>query len=578
MTFLIISSSCEDFLEEKDYSNITGDSFYPTEKGIESLVNACYTPLRFYYGKEFSLVYTELGTDIITAGNGAIDNPYTYYRNDMVRLTDKGTDKNSDYWRYFYLGLNNANSAVARVPVSALPIVTRKIREGEVLFLRAFYLWHIVNIWGGVHFTTEESTEAVSELNMTDENVFFNQIIEDLRKAIPLLPITTTEYGRVTKPAAQAFLARTYLYVKDYSNAYAYADTVINDYGFDLLDDFSDLWDVNNDKNNEVIWSVIWSENDEYSKTILEGQQDKDGSDQEWFERAPGNQMHMFFGMTYDKLTINGQTPVKRDIENGRPFNRLIPTRFLLDLYNEAIDSRYRKTFKTVWYANNVVYPDSTDINGDAVLVNGKKVLSKVPMIEIGDTAIFVTKDVIPDEINAQKPYLIFDRENLFESDGTPVGTRQTNFSLRKFDDPTRDPLDANDQSSKFDVYVFRLAEMYFIAAEAQMYLGNNQAAADLINVVRRRAAVDGMESLMEVTAGDMNIDFILDEKAREFAGEYVRWFDLKRTGKLIERVRLHNNDAALNIQPYHVNRPIPENELNAVTNKNVFKQHEGYN
>ncbi len=109
------------------------------------------------------------------------------------------------------------------------------------------------------------------------------------------------------------------------------------------------------------------------------------------------------------------------------------------------------------------------------------------------------------------------------------------------------------------------------------MYLNNNQGAADLINVIRRRAAIDGMESQMEITADDINLDFILDEKAREFAGEYIRWFDLKRTNKLIERVRLDNPDAAPNIQPYHRNRPIPENELNAVTNKEEFHQWEGY-
>jgi len=558
LSLFLIFTACENFLDEVNYTYLTGDSFFSTEKGIESLVNACYTPLRFYYGKEFSLVYTELGTDIMTAGNGMIDNPYTYYRPDMVRIVDKGRDKNSDYWRYFYLGLNNANSAVERVPKSQLPLEKRKIREGEVLFLRAFYLWHIVNIWGGVHFTTEENKKVTTHLNMTDETVFFNQIINDLRKAIPLLPSTTADYGRVTKPAAQALLARTYLYVKDYANAYAYADTVIKQYGFKLLKNFSDLWNPNNEINNEVIWSVIWSENDNYSATIIEGQQDNDNKP--WYERAPGSQLHLFYVMVYDQVAINGQTPVKRDIPNGRPFNRLIPTQYLLDLYNENIDSRYYSTFQTVWYCNNQIKL----ANGDTM--------------KVGDTAILVTKNVIADNVKSQKPYVIYDRNSLFKADGTPAGTRQQNFTLKKFLDPTRDPLDVNDQSSKFDVYIFRLAEMYFIAAEAKMYLGDKTAAADLINVIRKRAAYPGKESQMEITADDINIDFILDEKAREFAGEYIRWFDLKRTNKLVERVRLHNPDAAPNIQEYHRNRPIPENELNSVTNKNEFHQWPGYN
>ena len=64
----------------------------------------------------------------------------------------------------------------------------------------------------------------------------------------------------------------------------------------------------------------------------------------------------------------------------------------------------------------------------------------------------------------------------------------------------------------------------------------------------------------------------------REFAGEQLRWFDLKRTGKLIERVKLYNKAAAGLIQDYHVLRPIPQKQLDAVTNKSEFIQNPGYN
>ena len=74
-----------------------------------------------------------------------------------------------------------------------------------------------------------------------------------------------------------------------------------------------------------------------------------------------------------------------------------------------------------------------------------------------------------------------------------------------------------------------------------------------------------------------IDIDFILDEKGREFCGEFIRWFDLKRTGKLIERVKAHNADA-LNIKDFHVVRPIPQSQIDAVTNKTEFTQNPGYN
>ena len=81
----------------------------------------------------------------------------------------------------------------------------------------------------------------------------------------------------------------------------------------------------------------------------------------------------------------------------------------------------------------------------------------------------------------------------------------------------------------------------------------------------------------MKINESELTIDFILDERARELCGEQIRWFDLKRTKKLVEYVKLHNMDAKDNIQEYHMLRPIPQNQLDAVTNKDEFTQNPGY-
>ncbi len=84
-------------------------------------------------------------------------------------------------------------------------------------------------------------------------------------------------------------------------------------------------------------------------------------------------------------------------------------------------------------------------------------------------------------------------------------------------------------------------------------------------------------ENDMRITEKDLTIDFILDERARELCGEQIRWFDLKRTGKLIDYVHKYNMDATNNIQEYHMLRPIPQSQLDAVTNKDEFQQNPGY-
>jgi hypothetical protein len=81
----------------------------------------------------------------------------------------------------------------------------------------------------------------------------------------------------------------------------------------------------------------------------------------------------------------------------------------------------------------------------------------------------------------------------------------------------------------------------------------------------------------MEITPAQVTLDFILDERARELCGEQLRWFDLKRTNKLVDRIKTMNPDAALYVQPYHFVRPIPQGQLDAITNKNVFTQNPGY-
>lgn len=124
---------------------------------------------------------------------------------------------------------------------------------------------------------------------------------------------------------------------------------------------------------------------------------------------------------------------------------------------------------------------------------------------------------------------------------------------------------------------MYRLAEAYLIAAEALLQLGQQDEAAEYVNTVRRRAACAGSEGGIEVGAGDIDLEFILDERARELYGEQKRWFDLKRTGTLVERVRAYNPEAAPNIQEYHLLRPIPAVQLSRVSNPEDFPQNPGY-
>jgi hypothetical protein len=264
-----------------------------------------------------------------------------------------------------------------------------------------------------------------------------------------------------------------------------------------------------------------------------------------------GNHAHMLYLPFF--VGTKGLTGT---LETGRALLQYMPSKYLLNLYDETKDGRFNGAFRTVWVANN-----PTDLG---------------PGMKLGDTVVVVSKNPVTPEYRASKSYAIFDINDMYDAGGLPKEPRWRYPALFKFHDPTRNNV--NVVESKRDAFVFRLPEMYLIAAEASMKLQKNDDAATYINKVRERAALPGKVNEMKVTAADITLDFILDERAREFAGEQLRWFDLKRTGKLIERVKKYNPDAAPNIQDYHSLRPIPQVEIDVLQNRSEFLQNPGYN
>ncbi|GAA4397141.1 RagB/SusD family nutrient uptake outer membrane protein [Nibrella viscosa] len=532
---LLTLFSCKDVLEEYNPSGLTAETVYTTPEGFETLVNAAYSYQRWWYGKEEAHNIAETGTDIWTSAAGDTDRGLTQYLN----LQGSNTYLSNE-WREFYAAINLCNGGINRIDKAGLSAALRPIREGELRFLRAFYYWHIVETWGGVHFTTEETNGIVSTANRTPVETFYNLIFEDLKVAVAKLPVTQPQYGKVTKGAAQAFLARMYLTRGMNKEALEMAQAVLANTSYKLEANYADLWKMSNLKTREAIYVVDYSANLALNDLA-------NSTFNPYGHSRGGNNAHLLYLMKYDDRP--GMT---RDILNGRPFNRYMPTRFLLDLYSDN-DARYEGSFNEVWYANATTRPAG---------------------MALGDTAVYCTRKEIPLAFQATRKYQVVDRVKIYNANGTVKdGLRYP--SLSKFMDPTRPSF--NEAQSARDVFVIRLAEVYLIAAEAQMKLGNLQAAADYINVLRTRAAKPGKVAAMQILPAQVTIDFILDERARELAGEQLRWFDLKRTGKLLERIRAYAPDNAVNLQDYHVLRPIPQTQLDAVTNKAEFTQNQGY-
>ncbi len=528
----LAANSCKKNLEEYNPSGLTAEAVFTTPAGFDALVNAAYSYQRWWYGKEEGYNMTEMGTDIWMSAAGDVWPDLSQYVN--LQGTNSAL---KDEWSALYAGVNLCNAGIARIGGAGLTPANSKQREAELRFLRAFYYWHIVETWGGVHFTTEETKGIMTTANKTPVETFYTQIFEDLQFAVNNLASTTADYGRVTKPAAMSFLARMYLTRGMNAEANAMARAVINGgFGFALQPKYADLWTMANNRNKEVVYAVNYAVNltlnDLRSSTFPQG------------HSRGSNNGHLHFIMKYDD-----QPRMFRITEYGRPFNRYMPTRFLLDLYSNE-DVRYDASFQEFWFS-------CTATGG---------------VSRPGDTALFATRTNYAGVAGAN--YRVYNRGTTYNTNGT-VKDKLHYPTLTKHLDPTR--ANFNEAQSAKDVFVIRFAELYLIAAEAQFKLGRSDSAAYYLNFIRTRAAKTGQTAAMQVTPAQVTLDFILDERAREFAGEQLRWFDLKRTGKLKERILSYNPDVAPFIQDFHLIRPIPQAQLDAVTNRDVFKQNPGY-
>lgn len=559
-------------LEEYNPGGTTADVVFSTQDGINALVNSAYVYFGAqFYGREDILMLTEGGTDLwINIANTGYGRQMTKY--DGLNGT---TGQIRNTWNRFYEIVNYCNAGLERIwEVEFNDEDEKRARIGELSFLRAYAYWHLVEQYGAIDLRTEETKTVVLTAERTPISSFYDLMLQDLDVAIehlPVQPIPVTDIGRVTLKAAYGLKARVAItrvaYETDagardqyYQVASEAAQYVVNNQAALDVALYATPEEVflpaNNKNNREAMFVVTHS-----TIPSLNPQPNN------------ANRLHIWFKAKYSQkagMVVDLPYGADRNSQSGMCF---MPTRRLLELYDETIDRRYDDWFRERYYLNVNSYSWTADD-----LAAFEKSASLVgTTLNRGDLALWYTKqEVTGDKRNT--PYAIVDINDTYNGELVSTNARfNIHFpALKKYDDP--DLPEANSQLGSKDVIVMRLAEMYLIAAEAEVMRagGNLGLATDLINVLRTRAAKPGNEAEMQVTSSDLTLDFILEERGRELCGEHIRWFDLKRTNKLLEYVQQYNKDITT-MQPHHVVRPIPQQFLDAITNPAEFGQNQGY-
>ena len=539
---LLFGQSCSNSVLDEEVISGIGSNYLNTAAGLNDGVNAVYSTLRDWYGTERGNNFTTFGTDIFT--NGA-DGSFKFI-NTYDGSLDSRVSHVREVWDFLYQGINAANAVIDRAPnVTGIAENLKKQRIAEVKALRAHYYFILTRVYGGVDLRLTETVAPTKVATRATIPEMYAAILKDLNEALPDLENKgqAADYGRVTKAVCEMMLADVYLTkatseakaADDYSKAATYANNVIKNYSFRLLPNFADIYRQGNEKNDEIVFAT------QYTANPLTN----DG----------GNNSHVFFLMEYDVLP-----GMQRDTENGRPFKRFRPTDYTLNKIfapaNRTTDSRYYKTFKDVYYSNK---PGTYNTTFDKSKATVK--------FALGDTAIYDPGYEMSVAERAKRPYQVL----------VPSAYSERVFpALRKHLDGARN--DRTQFEGTRDYFNYRLADTYLILSEALLNSGDKAGAVAAINMVRRRAAWPGREKAMEVTEADMNMELIYEERARELYGEMQRWFDLKRWGILLERVKAYNPQAAPNITTKHLLRPIPQNQLDRVEGgEAAFPQNPGY-
>jgi hypothetical protein len=590
----LFNTGCKKILTENPQSGIV-PSFFNSPSGVLGGIAGVYNDIRGAWGTEGFTNEMVAGTDEHLAGASASG----------IQLHNYNGINGSNFgaaWGTAYTDINTLNGVLQYGQSIDLPDATRKQYLAQAKFLRAFWYFYLVQTWGDVPLHTTFITVPSQADSRQPAAEVYAQIIKDLTDAVADLPATATApftSKAATKPAAQYLLAKVYLtrgWLNNTQADFVQAYTICNDiiankatYGLDLWQDYGDAFNPANDYGKETMFVSDHSIDPKYGQYTVGGGA-AGGAAQNltpWFYiwNYPSNSGINSFKNGSGALVNSGTSGMIRDAANGRPFIRIRPNSFLWTsgpnagkryILDEAFvdrgnDSRWDNTFQKVWISN-------TAITNTAGAANNSRGIGYT-MVPGVDTAVWVT-----DIENAGAPQ--FDGTRPFKGIIIPPSLWTNSYfpAVKKFMDPSRG-ANFNDPSTR-PVVMYRFSDVYLIAAEAYFKDNKLTEAANMLNVIRQRAAYRKSNSTVQntaaaaaltITAGTVTLDFILAERSREFFGEWQRWHDLVRTRSLITRVKAWNPEAGVNIQNYHMLRPIPQSQIDRVVEGPAFPQNPGY-
>ena len=551
-------TSCSDFLDASNKSNVTDKQTFATKEGFNSLVNDAYQHLQNVYAAPLFTSCFSAGTDMYADGRNKMNEALNTYE----ILTPENEDI-TDLYTYLYAGIRAANSVSYYAQTAQVDEKTKGQLVGEARVLAAYEYYLLVNNFGGVPIMKDFLTTTGTGYPKSSAADVYAYIISELEDVIGknvLQASTATKGGgRISQETAKAILAKTYLSAawdlnkqEYFSKAATLADEVIA--GRRLTTPFADLWkaDGSGDDNAEFLWDV------EYD---LATANNTTSGGTEW-------------SGYYCNYLGGNEDPIKATTSS------YVPTLYALHCFKKG-DQRYDATFMKELPDMNKGNAANTGYwtwykNGESLV--GKPVTRYYSAWYETDADFDSWK--AKDPTNRTNTYRIpmdsqtKEAQNMNGKDMEYYDNQSLvcgSSPCKKFDDCQTATTEKN--TCYRDIHIITLPEMYLVAAEAYLKAGDNPKALARLNEVHQRAGLPAL-------TGTINIDNILDESACENFGNGARWMDLRRTQTLVTRCTKYNHEMGDKAAQYigkKLLRPIPQAAIDANDQLTLADQNPGY-
>lgn len=551
-------TSCSDFLDASNKSNVTAKQSFATKEGLNNLVNNAYQHLQNVYAAPLFTSCFSAGTDMYADARNKMNEALNTYET----LTPENTDIKNLY-TYLYAGIRAANSVSYYAQTAQVDDKTKGQLVGEARVLAAYEYYLLVNNFGGVPIMKDFLTTADTGYPKSSAAEVYAYIISELEDVIGknvLQASTATKGGgRISQETAKAILAKTYLSAawdlnkqEYFSKAAALADEVIA--GRRLTTPFAKLWkaDGSGDDNEEFLWDV------EYD---LATANNTTSGGTEW-----SGYYCNYLGGNEDNIKATTSS--------------YVPTLYALHCFKKG-DQRYDATFMKELPDINKGNAAGTGYwtwykNGESLV--GKPVTRYYSAWYETDADFEAWKAIDP--ANRANTYRIpmdsqsKEAQNMDGRDMEYYDNQQLVYGsspCKKFDDSKTATTEKN--TCYRDIHIITLPEMYLVAAEAYLKAGDNPKALARLNEVHQRAGLSAL-------TGTITIDDILDENACENFGNEARWMDLRRTQTLVTRCTKYNHEMGDKAAQYigkKLLRPIPQAAIDANDQLTLADQNPGY-